>query len=341
MPRIFQVIRKVQVVEAAPADSNWTENADIADAIGTVLLFQPDTASVEDRIHHALVLTDESLSAGEAIRAALSSKHAEAVVLDELLRHRVRLAETVAAAELLGPRVRWPDSLAVGDILDALNVGLAETGALADALVGSAGLAESILAVDDWHGTLTGRHIFTASGSWVAPSIASRGFDVTAAKFEVWAAGGNGGNATAVNKGAGAGGGGYSRLNAHSTTPGNSYSLTVGQPGASRDSSVVNTATLLAKGGSPGGTGSGTAGQGGQAAQGVGDAKFSGGNGGDGAGSLGQAGGGGGGAGASSGGGTGGLGQVRGGGGGGGNITGGAGGQGARGEGRVTYTVQL
>lgn len=64
--------------------------------------------------------------------------------------------------------------------------------------------------------------VFTASGSWVAPS------GVTSIQVSGWGGGGGG----AGTHGSGGGGGAYAGLNSFSVTPGNSYSFVVGTGGA-------------------------------------------------------------------------------------------------------------
>lgn len=140
--------------------------------------------------------------------------------------------------------------------------------------------------------------IFTASGSWTAPA------GITSVDVAVW---GGGGGSGYYSGGAG-GGGAYSRKNAISVTPGNSYTVTVGAGGneaVGGDSWFSATNVVLAKGGGLGvyGFNGGgppcTGGAGGSAAAGVGDVKYSGGNGGTGGCYGGMGAGGGGGAGSS------------------------------------------
>ncbi len=141
--------------------------------------------------------------------------------------------------------------------------------------------------------------IFTASGSWTAPA------GITSVDVAVWGAGGGSG----YYSGGAGGGGAYSRKNAISVTPGNSYTVTVGAGGnetVGGDSWFSATNVVLAKGGGLGvyGFNGGgppcTGGAGGSAAAGVGDVKYSGGNGGTGDCYGGMGAGGGGGAGSSS-----------------------------------------
>lgn len=114
--------------------------------------------------------------------------------------------------------------------------------------------------------------IFTASGSWEAPA------GVTSVDVECWGAGACGGSGETRK---GGGGGAYSKKLSISVTPGNSYTVVVGQSGTpvknaeganGGDSYFIDVSTVLAKGG--GGNGIG-----GQASSGVGDIKYSGGNG--------------------------------------------------------------
>lgn len=218
------------------------------------------------------------------------------------------------------------------------------------------------------------RDEFVLDGTWICPA------GVTSVKVECWGGGGSGNNAFGALGGSGGGGGGaYSRLDAFTVTPGNSYAVTVGQGGVppanpGTDSWFSTAGTVLAKGGLhgdiSGGLNQGAGGAGGAAASGIGDTKFSGGNGGGGTASPNpdalRGGGGGGGAGDANngsagtgsgnggnggavGGGSGGTGAVgttagtagsiRGGGGGGGSTTFNGGFSGARGAVRISYTL--
>ena len=127
---------------------------------------------------------------------------------------------------------------------------------------------------------------FTASTTWTAPT------GVTSVTAEVWGGGGGGGGQNQNSDGGGGGGGGaYSQQTAITVTPGNGYTVTVGAAGGGvasscggtgGDSSFVDTATVLAKGGVGGCPSTGTppaGGAGGAAASGVGTTKFSGGQG--------------------------------------------------------------
>lgn len=197
--------------------------------------------------------------------------------------------------------------------------------------------------------------VFTSSGTWVAPS------DVTSVSVECWAGGGGGGSCNnffgqSGNGGGGGGGGGaYSKLNTFTVTPGNSYTVTVGQggPGApftasfgsfatdGGDSWFNSTGTVLAKGGKGGenvasATSAVSGGVGGASASGVGNVKHSGGDAGGGVFPTSTSGGGGGGAGSTGDGGsatgpTGGSGTTIGGGNGANGISG-TGGQGVGGS---------
>ena len=128
---------------------------------------------------------------------------------------------------------------------------------------------------------------FTTSTTWTAPT------GVTSVTAEVWGGGGGGGGQNLASDGGGGGGGGaYSIKAGIVVVPATGYTVTVGGAGtgnagctastAGGDSSFVNTATVLAKGGSPGACSTGTppaGGLGGAAASGVGDTKFGGGQG--------------------------------------------------------------
>src|SRR3989338_8740480 len=128
---------------------------------------------------------------------------------------------------------------------------------------------------------------FTSTTTWTAPA------GVTSVQAEVWGGGGGGGGKALDSDGGGGGGGGaYSRENSATVAPGNVYTVTVGSAGtgstgctastAGGDSWFISTATVLAKGGSPGACSTGTppvGGAGGASGSGVGDAVFSGGQG--------------------------------------------------------------
>lgn len=125
--------------------------------------------------------------------------------------------------------------------------------------------------------------VFTSNGTWTAP------VGVTVVQVGGWAAGAGGGRGNSGNSRGGGGGGAYAGLNAFAVTPGNTYTVVVGQAGlgatvaltdgtAGTDSMFSASSTLLAKGGSANTTTTG--GTGGQAASSVGDVKHSGGNGG-------------------------------------------------------------
>jgi len=128
---------------------------------------------------------------------------------------------------------------------------------------------------------------FTSTTTWTAPP------GVTSVQAEVWGGGGGGGGqADSADGGGGGGGGAYSRENSATVAPGNVYTVTVGSAGtgstgctastAGGDSWFISTATVLAKGGSPGACSTGTppvGGAGGASGSGVGDAVFSGGQG--------------------------------------------------------------
>src|SRR3989344_5535274 len=128
---------------------------------------------------------------------------------------------------------------------------------------------------------------FTSTTTWTAPP------GVTSVQAEVWGGGGGGGGQALDSDGGGGGGGGaYSRENSATVAPGNVYTVTVGSAGtgstgctastAGGDSWFISTATVLAKGGSPGACSTGTppvGGAGGASGSGVGDAVFSGGQG--------------------------------------------------------------
>ena len=200
---------------------------------------------------------------------------------------------------------------------------------------------------------------FTASGTWTCPS------GVTSVDVSCWAGGGGGGKASSgkiSNPGGGGGGGAFSGKSGLSVTPGNSYTVTVGDGGVGstganatngEDSWFSTSGTILAKGGIKGSDGGQTDGNGsgGQSSAGVGDTKYSGGNGvaGQGGGGAGTTANGANPTGGSVGGGNGGAigttgnngsaGNVKGGGGGGGGLGTTTGGKGARGEVQITYTA--
>lgn len=217
--------------------------------------------------------------------------------------------------------------------------------------------------------TLEVEQTFTATSTvWVAPTVASHGYDVTSIRFDGWGGGGGGGPAV-VNGGGGGKGGSYARNAAISVVAGSSHTVVVhqgGAAGANGGPTSLDATTVVAAGGNAGLTGGATAqGAGGSAttpASSTGTVTFTGGNGGGGGGLNidGGAGGGGAGdaangtagtaagvpgAGGSAGGGAGGgrpsgVGVVAGGGGCGASTTAGAG-AGGRGQARITYTVTL
>ncbi|MFZ5858219.1 MAG: MBG domain-containing protein [Chloroflexota bacterium] len=132
---------------------------------------------------------------------------------------------------------------------------------------------------------------FTTSGTWVAPA------GVNTVTVEVWGGGGRGGSISGGYGEAvagGGGGGGYSRKTI-TVVPGTSYAYVVGAGSTSTspggDSYFINTSTVLAKGGN---SSTGTNGaSGGAAASGIGDVKYSGGAGANGSSSSNRGGGGG------------------------------------------------
>lgn len=133
---------------------------------------------------------------------------------------------------------------------------------------------------------------FQSAANWICPP------NVTSVFAEAWGAGGGGGGADtsgATACGGGGGGGGYSN-GVFAVTPGTLYIVTIGAPGTAGaasggvggatgggtggDTSFINSATLLAKGGvggNPGNSGQGTGGAGGGGASGVGTTTTSGG----------------------------------------------------------------
>lgn len=120
--------------------------------------------------------------------------------------------------------------------------------------------------------------IFNTSGTWTVPA------NICEVTVEVWGAGGGGGTAAGNNAGAGGGGGAYSS-SVISVLPNEEYTITVGTGGTTgnpgSDSWFGSITTVLAKGGTGGGSGA-TIGTGGQDTDGVGDTKYSGGSGGQG-----------------------------------------------------------
>jgi parallel beta-helix repeat protein len=118
---------------------------------------------------------------------------------------------------------------------------------------------------------------FTTSGSWVAPA------GVNTVTVEVWGGGGRGETISGgfgETVGGGGGGGAYSKKTL-TVVPGTSYAYVVGAGSSSTapggDSYFINTSTVLAKGGNSATSSSGASG--GSAASGVGDVKYSGGSG--------------------------------------------------------------
>lgn len=144
-----------------------------------------------------------------------------------------------------------------------------------------------------------------ANNSWVCPA------NVFTVQVECWGGGGAGAGSAVASSCGGGGGGAYSLKNV-SVTPGNTYSLFVGEGGGGdigngdngTDSWFSSSATVMAKGGS--GAVGDVGGAGGAAASGVGTTKYSGGAGNNGGFSSPWGGGGGGGAGSTGNGGAGG-----------------------------------
>lgn len=149
---------------------------------------------------------------------------------------------------------------------------------------------------------MAARETLTAfSGTWVCPS------GVVSIAIECYGAGGSGGinDNGGSNGSSGGGGGAYSKKNAFTVVPGQSYTYQVGQGGvaasgtnsvghAGDDTWFNSTGTVLAKGGSGGTAGAQPTGAapGGAAASGVGDTKHSGGASGSNNGTVGSGGGG-------------------------------------------------
>lgn len=138
---------------------------------------------------------------------------------------------------------------------------------------------------------------FTVSGTWTAPA------GVTSVDAQVWGDGGGGGEGGSPGGGGGGGGGAYSETTNVSVTPGNVYTVTVGQgappKGFSESDGIgsmfLSSTTVFAQGGLGGNDGnSGGNSAGGASASGFGTTKFSGGNGTPGSGFAGGGGGGGG-----------------------------------------------
>jgi hypothetical protein len=124
---------------------------------------------------------------------------------------------------------------------------------------------------------------YTSTGTWLCP------YGVTSVQVESWGAGGGGAGEDGTDAGGGGAGGAYSKTNAITVIPGNSYTVTVGSGGAGGldgspgsnggDSGFDDNSENLAKGGQ-GGQLEQTTSSGGAAASGVGDTKYSGGDGG-------------------------------------------------------------
>jgi hypothetical protein len=137
-----------------------------------------------------------------------------------------------------------------------------------------------------WDSTAEAVSTETFTTSTLAPT------GVTSVTAEVWGGGGGGGGQNLSSDGGGGGGGGAYSKQVVTVVPGNNYTVTVGTGGtgstgctastAGGDSWFSSTATVLAKGGSPGACSTGTppaGGAGGATASGVGTTKFSGGQG--------------------------------------------------------------
>ncbi|SHL77961.1 GEVED domain-containing protein [Flavobacterium xinjiangense] len=204
---------------------------------------------------------------------------------------------------------------------------------------------------------------YTASGNWVCPQ------GVTSVTVEAWGGGGKGGDSSGGSgASSGGGGGAYAKKNSIAVTPGSTYTVNVGLGGnylstaSGGDSYFNNATTVKAAGGSAPGVNAVSGALGGLVASSIGDIIYRGGNGGNSPSSNSGAGGGGAGTtgnggdanlttagtGTTSGGGNGGSGvtsgngaynaAIIGGGGGGAKGNGYAGGDGARGEIRITFT---
>jgi hypothetical protein len=118
--------------------------------------------------------------------------------------------------------------------------------------------------------------IFNSSGTFTVPE------NVYWINVQLWGGGGSGGTASQQLGAGGAGGGAYSSSTL-SVTPGESYTVQVGQGGEflqdGGDSWFASATTVMAKGGKFGSTNSTSAGKGGSADSGYGDIKYSGGDG--------------------------------------------------------------
>lgn len=130
--------------------------------------------------------------------------------------------------------------------------------------------------------------VYTTSGTWVAPA------GVTSVKVEVWGGGGKGSTRNSSGNGGGGGGGAYS-MGMVSVTPGNSYTYTVGAgattTAAGGDSWFGSATTVMAKGGGSVTDNNATGASGGASGSGYGSTKYSGGAGVNGAGTYGGGGG--------------------------------------------------
>jgi hypothetical protein len=127
------------------------------------------------------------------------------------------------------------------------------------------------------------KEFFYANGIFTAPS------NVNYVTIEAWGAGGTGGLSTRFGgRGGGGSGGAYAKKFNYPVTPGQTYTVTVGQGGAgNRDSWFDNTNVVLARGGINGNNATGATpafatGASGSTAGCVGDIIFKGGNGGNG-----------------------------------------------------------
>ena len=135
----------------------------------------------------------------------------------------------------------------------------------------------------------TSPQTFTSNGTFTVPA------GVTSVTVECWGAGGRGGTRSSNGVGGGGGGGAYSQ-SIVSVTPGQAYTVVVGQGSSSTsaggDSYFINITTVMAKGGSSAADNSATGALGGLASSSVGTVKFNGGRGADGVSGTGGGGGG-------------------------------------------------
>jgi hypothetical protein len=181
---------------------------------------------------------------------------------------------TVADLTADGTNIKWYDAATDGNLLASADPLTDETLYYASQTV--EGCESTVRLAVMVSLTSPNEVIFDASGTFTVPE------NVYWINVRLWGGGGSGGSASQKDGTGGGGGGAYSSSTL-SVTPGDSYSVQVGQGGLflqdGGDSWFSSATTVMAKGGKFGSTNSNLAGEGGSANSGYGDIKYSGGNG--------------------------------------------------------------